>query len=298
MNATIGEALRQAARCLTEQGVVEARPAAEVLLADLLVLPRSSLYLDAHCPLTVAQYTQYMARVTRRLHGEPVQYITGCQEFWSLSFAVTPDVLIPRPESELLVEHGARYVRQWCNTWPQEIPLLLDVGTGSGNLAISLAHTLRHSRVWGIDIALPALRVAQRNAARLGVATQVHWVCGDLVTSWRSAGAGCALCVANLPYVTTAEWRQLPREIRDYEPASALLGGDSGLDLIRRLVVSSPTILAPGGTLLLEVGWQQAAAVVELIRQLGQFQALGIYQDFAGIERIVWASMPVATVRR
>jgi release factor glutamine methyltransferase len=166
------------------------------------------------------------------------------------------------------------------------------VGTGSGCVAISLAHALPQSRGWGSDLVLRALHVARRNAHRLGVAARVAWVCGDLLTPFQAGRPGVALCVANLPYVTLAEWQQLPREIRDYEPRHALVGGRDGLDLMRRLVATSPEILAPGGTLLLEVGWQQAAAVVEIVRQRGQFQAVGVFQDLAGIERIVWANMP------
>jgi release factor glutamine methyltransferase len=292
MSVTLGEALRQAVQRLVAREIAEARPAAEVLLADLLALPRPTLYLEAHRLLTAAQYAAYTARVTRRWHDEPVQYITGHQEFWSLEFEVTADVLIPRPESELLVEHGARSVSQWCAMRPQAVPYVLDVGTGSGALAISLAHALPQSRVWGSDIAPQALRVARRNAHHLGVAVRVQWVCGDLLTPWQASGR-FALCVANLPYVTTAEWQQLPPEIRDHEPPHALLGGgEHGVELIRRLVMASPDILAPGGTLLLEVGWRQATAVVEMVQQTGQFQTVGVWRDFAGIERVVWASVP------
>jgi release factor glutamine methyltransferase len=226
------------------------------------------------------------------LQGEPVQYITGRQEFWSLEFAVDSHVLIPRPESELLVEHGARLAQQWHVTHPQAQLALLDIGTGSGNLAISLAHTLPQAQVWAVDCAFGALQVARRNAQRLGVAEQLHWVCGDLLTAFHMR-AGCfALCVANLPYVTVAEWASLPREIKDHEPSGALWGGKDGLDFIRRLIATSADILAPGGALLLEVGWQQAAAVQQAIQQQGHFCATGVYQDLAGIERVVWAQVP------
>jgi len=291
MNISLGDALRKAVQCLTGHGVVEPRPDAEVLLAHVLMLPRSFLYLEARRLLTAVQYERYMTCLMRRKHGEPVQYITGQQEFWSLEFEVTPDVLIPRPESELLVEHGGRFLAQW-EARQQAAPCFLDVGTGSGCVAISLAHAFPQSRGWGGDIALQALQVARRNAHRLGVLARVGWVCGDLVTSFQGGRACFALCVANLPYVTLAEWHQLPREIRDYEPRHALVGGRDGLDLIRRLVATSPEVLAPGGTLLLEVGWQQAAAVVEIVRQRSQFQAVGVFQDVAGIARIVWANMP------
>jgi release factor glutamine methyltransferase len=292
MSATIQTALREAVRSLEAHAISEARPAAEILLADLLAVTRAHLYLDAHCPLSTTQHDLYRTCLQRRLRGEPVQYITGHQEFWSLEFEVNPHVLIPRPESELLVEHGVRFVQQWRQAQPQYPVEILDVGTGSGNLAISLAYTLPQSRVIGIDIALGALQVARRNGQRLGVAERVTWVGGDLVMPVRHDCQRFALCVGNLPYVAVSEWRQLPREIRDYEPTTALLAGEDGLACIQRLVSASPGLLAPGGTLLLEVGWQQAAAVMEIIRRCGAFQEVGGYRDFAGIERVIWARMP------
>jgi release factor glutamine methyltransferase len=285
-------ALREAVRSLEAHAIPEARPAAEVLLADLLAVTRAHLYLDVHCPLSTTQHALYITRIQRRLHGEPVQYITGHQEFWSLEFEVNSHVLIPRPESELLVEHGVRFVHQWQKAQPQHPLEILDVGTGSGNLAISLAHSLPQSRVTGIDIALGALQVARRNGQRLAVAERVTWVGGDLVTPIHPACRRFALCVGNLPYVSVTEWEQLPREIRDYEPTTALLAGEDGLACIKRLVIASPGLLAPRGALLLEVGWQQAAAVMEIVRQCGAFQEVGGFRDFAGIERIVWARMP------
>ena len=291
MSTTIRTALREAVRCLEAHHILEARPAAEVLLADLLAVTRASLYLDAYCPLSTTQQDLYTTRIKRRLLGEPVQYITGRQEFWSLEFEVNPHVLIPRPESELLVEHGVRFVSKWWEA-QGDLPLeILDVGTGSGNLAISLAHALPQSRVMGIDIVLGALQVARRNGQRLGVAERLTWICGDLMTPLRLDCRRFALCVANLPYVTAAEWVQLPREIRDHEPSQALLGGEEGLELVRRLVAASPGILAPQGGLLLEVGWQQATAVIDMVRQCSYFQDVGGFRDFAGIERVVWARM-------
>jgi release factor glutamine methyltransferase len=292
MTVTIKTALREAVRRLEAHAIPEARPAAEVLLADLLAVTRAYLYLDAHCLLSTTQHDLYLTRLQRRLHGEPVQYITGHQEFWSLEFEVNPHVLIPRPESELLVEHGVRFVHQWQKAQPQHPIEILDVGTGSGNLAISLAYTLPQSRVTGIDIALGALQVARRNGQRLGVAERVTWVGGDLVTPVRQECRRFALCVGNLPYVAVTEWEQLPPEIRDYEPPTALLAGEDGLECIKRLVIASPGVLASGGTLLLEVGWRQAATVMDIIRQCGAFQEVGGLRDFAGIERIVWARMP------
>ena len=291
MSQTIGAALRRAIRCLERHGVSEPRAAAEVLLADILATTRPCLYVEAACPLSTDQHTAYMARLQRRRQGEPVQYITGKQEFWSLEFAVSPQVLIPRPESEVLVAHGVRLAQQWGTAHPQARLAVLDVGTGSGNLGISLAHTLPQVHVWAVDRAYGALQVARQNAQRLGVAERLHWVCGDLVTALQGGRQGFALCVANLPYVTTAEWHSLPREIKDYEPAAALCGGRDGLDLIRRLLAASPEVLAPGGVLLLEVGWQQATAVQDTIQQQRHFSSTGVYHDLAGIERVVWAQV-------
>ncbi|MGQ4809106.1 Release factor glutamine methyltransferase [Candidatus Entotheonellaceae bacterium PAL068K] len=292
MKISIGEALRKAIHYLTQADVAEPRAAAEVLLADLLCLPRSHLYLDAHRPLSPEHQGFYAQRLRRRRRGEPVQYITGRQEFWSLDFEVNAQVLIPRPESELLVVHGARLVRQWCVARPLLLPVVLDVGTGSGNLAISLAWELPHSRVWGIDRAWGALQVARRNAQRLGVADRITWACSDLLTAFQADLRHFTLCMCNLPYVTTVEWQHLAPEIRDYEPPGALLGGRDGLDLIRRVLATSPGSLAPGGSLLLEVGWRHAAMVVNLMWQTGSFRQVEVVRDFAGIERLVWAQVP------
>ena len=291
MSQTLGAALRQAIGCLERHGVSESRAAAEVLLSDLLGTTRPRLYLEAACPLSTDQQAAYLGRLQRRLRGEPVQYITGKQEFWSLEFAVSPHVLIPRPESEVLVEQGTRLAQQWCTTHPHARLAILDVGTGSGNLAISLAHTLPQAHVWAVDRAYGALQVARQNGQRLGVAERLHGVCGDLLTAFQDNRRYFALCVANLPYVTMAEWQSLPREIKDYEPPGALCGGRDGLELIRRLIAASPAVLAPGGALLLEVGWQQATAVQETIRLQGHFCSTGVYHDFAGIERVVWAQV-------
>jgi release factor glutamine methyltransferase len=255
----------------------------------LLEKTRPRLYLDAACPLSTEQQAAYMQRLQRRLCGEPVQYITGKQEFWSLEFAVSPHVLIPRPESEILVEQGVRLAQEWWTTHPHTRLAVLDVGTGSGNLAVSLAHTLPQAHVWAVDRAYEALQVARQNAQRLGVAERLHWVCSDLITAFQAGKRYFTLCVANLPYVTTTEWHSLPQEIKDYEPSGALCGGEDGLELIRRLIASGPEVLVSGGVLLLEVGWQQATAVQEISRQQGHFSATGVYHDLAGIERVVWA---------
>jgi release factor glutamine methyltransferase len=292
MSLALRTALQRAARCLQRRQVDEPLADAEVLLADVLTLPRLNLYIDAHRPLSDAQHHAYLAHLCRRMQGEPVQYITGKQEFRSLSFEVNPQVLIPRPESELLVEHGVRWARQWAKRHGESDLRCLDVGAGSGNLGVSLLHELPECRVGAIDSSLAALKVARRNARQLGVADRWFGLCGDLLEPLLPDPSGFAVCVANLPYVTAAEWQALPPHVKDHEPVTALLGGTDGLDVIRRLIATAPDVLASQGVLLLEVGWQQASAAQALAQQTARFEATGVHRDFAGIERVVWARMP------
>ncbi len=292
MRLALRTVLQRAAQCLKQHQVDEPLADAEVLLADVLTLPRLNLYIDAHRPLSDALHHAYLARLCRRMQGEPVQHITGRQEFRSLCFEVNPQVLIPRPESELLVEHGVRWAKQWTKRHGTTNLRCLDVGTGSGNLGISLLHELPECRVCAIDSSLAALKVARRNAHQLGVADRWSGLCGDLVEPLLFDPPRFAVCVANLPYITAAEWQELPPHIKDHEPAAALLGGTDGLDVIRRLVAAVPAVLAPQGMLLLEVGWQQAGAVETLMRQTARFEITGVHRDFAGIDRVVWGRMP------
>ena len=292
MSLALRTVLQRAAQRLKQHQIDEPLADAEVLLADVLTLPRLNLYIDAHRPLSDALHHAYLARLCRRMQGEPVQYITGKQEFRSLSFEVNPQVLIPRPESELLVEHGVRWARQWMKRHGTINLPCLDVGTGSGNLGICLLHELPESRVCAIDSSLAALKVARRNAYQLGVADRWSGLCGDLVEPLRFGPPRFAVCVANLPYVTAAEWQELPQHIKNHEPAAALLGGTDGLGVIRRLIGTVPALLAPQGILLLEVGWKQANAVETLMRQTARFEATGVHRDFAGIDRVVWGRMP------
>jgi release factor glutamine methyltransferase len=264
---------------------------AEVLLADLLMLPRPTPYIDPHRTLTEAQHHAYLAHLCRRMRGEPVQYITGKQEFRSLTFEVDPHVLIPRPESELLVEHGVRWARRWARHGTSGLRCL-DVGAGSGNLGISLLRELPACSAYAVDSSSAALQVARRNARQLGVAARWYGLCGDLVEPFHPDPPRFAVCVANLPYLTDAEWQALPPHIKDHEPATALCGGADGLDVIRRLIAAAPAVLASQGMLLLEVGWQQADVVDALLRQTARFEATGVHQDFAGIDRVVWGRMP------
>lgn len=292
MSVALRTALRCAAQCLEQHQINEPLADAEVLLANVLTLPRLNLYIDAHRPLSKAQHDVYLGHLCRRMRGEPVQYITGRQDFRSLAFEVNPHVLIPRPESELLVEHGVRWAKQWAERNGPINLRCLDVGTGSGNLGVSLLHELPQWRVCAIDSSLAALKVARRNALQFGVIDRWHGLCGDLLAPLPTDSPRFAVCIANLPYVTAAEWQELPPHIKDHEPAAALLGGPDGLDVIRRLIAAVPAMLVPQGMLFLEVGWKQANAVETLMRQTERFEATGVHRDFAAIDRVVWGRLP------
>jgi len=214
--------LQRATRCLERHGVSEPLADAEVLLAHVLALPRLQVHVEALEPLSLPQQQAYRDCIRRRARGEPVQYITGTQEFHSLAFEVNPHVLIPRPESELLVDHGVLAAKRWAQQNEAPRVQCLDVGTGSGNLGISLLQELPAAGVWAIDSSFAALNVAAGNARRLGVADRWQGICGDLVESLHPEPPGFAVCVANLPYVTDAEWQQLPGHVRDFESCRRL----------------------------------------------------------------------------
>jgi release factor glutamine methyltransferase len=283
---TILTLLQWAQTYLQSKGISEPRPGAEVLLAHCLGCNRLDLYLRHDQPLTDDELGCYKRLLKRRLAHEPTQYITGHQEFWSLDFLVSPAVLIPRPETELLVEAileqtkrrepGAGAVR------------ILDVGTGSGILAVVLAKELPQAQVMALDRSWPALQVARKNARRHGVDQQIAWVLGDLVEAL-ALKAHFDVIMSNPPYVATTEWEQLPSDIKNFEPRLALDGGPDGLDVIRVLVPEMQQLLRPEGLLALEVGQGQAEAVKQLLADRGAYSPAEVKLDFQRIGRVVLA---------
>ena len=288
---TILKLLRWTTDYFLEKGVSEPRASAEVLLAHVLGLSRLDLYLRYDQPLAPEELSRFKALMVRRRQGEPVAYLTGHREFWSLDFLVTPGVLIPRPETEILVSAvveaakdslAAQDQRQTISPWGVEI------GVGSGAVVVSLAKELPRITWLALELSAAALAVARDNARRHGVAERLHLVRGDLVSGLKP-GARFALMVANLPYVPRVEWEQLPKDIKDYEPPSALLGGEDGLDLIRVLTRQAHLFLLPGGCLALEVGAGQAERVLELLHQTEAYERLETVADYQGIQRVVRA---------
>jgi release factor glutamine methyltransferase len=281
--------------------VSEPRASAEVLLAHTLGISRLDLYLRYDQPLNPEELARFKALVLRRRAGEPVAYLTGHREFWSLDFRVTPAVLIPRPETETLVAaalEAAKDSQEMVgdltykkSPGPPLSPEPLwgvDVGVGSGAVIIALAKELPRMTWVGLDLSGPALAVAQDNARRHEVAGRLHFLQADLLTALKPRAA-LALLVANLPYVPRAEWERLPREIQAFEPQAALLGGEDGLDLLRSFIQRAHPYVQAGGWVLLEVGDQQAPEVAGLLSATRAYDRIETIPDFHGILRVVRA---------
>ena len=267
---TGGELLRRGTAVLRQAGLEQPRLEAEVLLAHAWGRSREELLIHPEQEVPEAAARQFLALAGQRAGGVPAAYLTSAREFMSLLMAVTPAVLIPRPETEVLVEEVLRWLASRttgaCYSGRGTVfdqPLVADVGTGSGAIAVSLAHYHLAVQVTAIDISEAALEVAAVNAARHGLADRISFLAGDLLAPLLArgdAGAGTAVA-ANLPYIPTAAWDRLPPEVRR-EPRLALDGGGDGLDLYRRLLPQAAAWLAPGGLLACEIGPGQAEVLI------------------------------------
>ncbi|HUK41219.1 MAG TPA: peptide chain release factor N(5)-glutamine methyltransferase [Candidatus Acidoferrales bacterium] len=284
---TVRHALAEAAQFLTHAGIESARLDAEVLLGHALGMERAELYIRRDSALTCDDGKRFQELLARRAKSEPVAYITGHKEFWSLDLMVTPDVLIPRPETELLVELTLAQVAADSPKTPLKI---LDIGTGSGAVAIALAKELPTARIWAVDASAAALIIANSNARRHGVAERIRFLHGNLFDPITELGQSFDFIVSNPPYVLTKEITTLAREIHDWEPKIALDGGPDGLDYYRRIIAQTHEYLAPEGRVLLEIGAEIGAAIAELFARTGGFERTKIYQDYAGKDRVIGTS--------
>ena len=278
---SIARAIVEAAQILRQAGVPEARREAASLLEHLTGHDRTFLITHAESGLAASDVRRLRSLVERRAAGEPLQYITGRQGFYGLEFEVTPDVLIPRPETELLVETALRLLLEI-----EETPLICDVGTGSGCIPISLLHERPDMRAIGLDLSVPALAVAARNAARHNVRERLHLVASDCLNAIDAGQTHFSMLVSNPPYIAEDALLELQREVRDHEPHLALTPGGDGLSLIRRLIKDAPPFLETGGYFLMEIGFDQHEAVRELIDSR-VWELLDIHKDLQGIPRIV-----------
>jgi release factor glutamine methyltransferase len=258
------------------------------------------------------QWEPYYELLQRRRHGEPIQYIIGQTEFYGLPFRVTPDVLIPRPETEHLVEKalelativrgsvtGHDFSRAENRTkedralapegTPSRFPRILDVGTGSGAISVALAHNLPQAQITAVDVSAVAVEVAHANAECNAISSRIRFLQGDLLAS--VAQEQFEIVVSNPPYVPTTDSDTLAVEVRDHEPAIALFAGDDGLDIYRRLIPQAFACLVPGGFIALEIGYGQSASIAALLAAVG-FQQIEFVPDLQSIPRVAYAQRP------
>lgn len=275
--------LARAAAQLERAGITTPQLEAAILLAHALGSDRTHLYARLRHPVGPQYVSAFWHCVQRRLRREPVQYITGVQEFWSMTLQVDRRVLIPRPETEVVVEVAVRLLQLQASR-----PRILDVGTGSGCIAIALAREVPQAEVWATDISPDALVVARANAQRQGVCQQVTFLQGDLCSPVPYEAA-FDLLVANLPYIPHDDLAALQPEVRDWEPRGALDGGRDGLECYRRLIHEGWKVLRSGGWLIIEIGHGQRAAMLDLLGQQPHLTAAACVADYAGLDRVIVA---------
>lgn len=276
MNSAIAEVLREATQVLQNAGVPEARREAGSLLCFVIEKDRTFLIAHAEDELNDQQVDQFRDVIERRAAGEPMQYIAGVQDFYGREFRVTPDVLIPRPETELLVEAALEVSRAET--------LICDVGTGSGCIALTLLCELKNARAVAIDKSPAALEIARFNAVKLSVADRAEFIVSDCFDSLDPREFD--LIVSNPPYVSAGVLAGLQREVRDHEPLIALSPGPDGLSVIRRLLREAPAFLKQDGHLIMEIGFDQGEAIQQFI-DANVWQLLEVRPDLQCIPRIV-----------
>jgi release factor glutamine methyltransferase len=271
---------------LESAGIGSPRLNAEVLLMFTLACDRAYLYAHAERELSADESARYQAALEERARGKPSQYITGHQEFWGLDFLVSPAVLIPRPETEHVIETVLELARHGGQARPLERqPKIVDIGTGSGCIALALAKELPGSEVVAVDISAAALELARANAARLQLDQRVRFVESNLLAGL-APDARFDFVVSNPPYVGSSAPEKVQREVRDFEPRVAVFAGESGLEVYRRLIPQAREHLTPGGWLVMEIGFSMEAAVRGLLEG---WQEVRVTHDLQGIPRVVAA---------
>ncbi len=282
--ATLGDLRRQAGALLRDAGIANAVREADWLLASVLDMPAHVLIVEGARSVAARQAEQVRSLLKRRAAHEPLQYLLGTQEFRGLDIAVTPDVLIPRPETELLVEEALRAASGIAE------PVMADVGTGSGCIAVAIACERPDATVYALDLSGGALAVARSNATRHGACGRIRFIRADLLGAFNGTAAEIFdVFVSNPPYIPEQDVEKLQPEVARYEPRAALAAGPDGLAFYRRLLRETPPLLKPGGRLIMELGYGQAEAVTHLARQDGAFDSVECRKDAAGIDRVLLA---------
>ncbi len=283
---TILKLLKWATAYFESHHIEQPRAASEILLAHTLSVGRVDLYTQYDRPLELKELGVFKEFIQRRIQKEPVAYIVGQKGFWSLDLEVTPDVLIPRPETEVLVETALSIVP------PEPLPKplsILDLGTGSGAIVLALASERAGHRFYGVDCSNKALAVAQNNARRHGVEGAITFLQGNWFEAVEDRRRHFDLIVSNPPYIPNPDFEMLPLEISQYEPRQALDGGPDGLNAIRHIVEQAPAYMTPGGWLLFEIGYNQRASVERLMRASGAYTDFFVIKDYSGFDRVVRA---------
>lgn len=276
---TVLKILEWTAGFLKKRGSSSGRLDAELMLSDLLEMERIQLYAQFDRPLLAEELAAFRARVKRRAAGEPVAYILGHQAFWTLELVVDRRVLIPRPDTETLVRVALKKLAG------KENPKVVDIGTGSGAIALSIAAERADAQVLATDLSAEALEVARMNAAANGLEGRVRFAVADVFEGLEEAEFPRTMIISNPPYIGERERGDLSRGVVDFEPAEALFSGEEGFDMIRRLIVESPARLEPGGYLLLEIGYAQGEEARRLLEE-GGFEAVEIVKDYGGNDRV------------
>ena len=277
--------LHDGSALLSSAGIETARLDAELLLCHVLGCSREQLVLAAREPLGATDRHAFQSLLSRRLAREPVAYITGMREFWSLDFHVTQDVLIPRPETELLVEAALRLSAEFCGEARLRV---VDVGTGSGAIAVTLAAEMPDAEIYAIDISARALAVARENALRHGLAGNIRFVRGDLFDAGGLPG-NFHLILSNPPYVPAAEIDALQPEVSRWEPRQALDGGADGLDFYRRIAAAAWRRLVSDGAVILETAAGSGRCAAALFESNAGYRQVRLVDDYAGNERLIVA---------
>jgi len=289
---TIGDLLKVTGDFLHQKGIDSPRPSAEILLAHHLGVERIDLYLHLDKPLHEGEVTGYRALIRRRLKREPLQYITGRQEFWSMEFSVGPGALIPRPESELLVEEALRLLRDFDDPGKAG-PRILDLGTGSGALVLALGKELPKASLWASDVSEEALRFARENAKRHGLDRRIEFLRGDLFSPLKERGLTFDLIVTNPPYIASEGVEKLMPEVSAYEPRVALDGGPGGMAVIQRIIREAWGYLNPRGWLLVEMDPEQTQTALALIERIEHYGERRRTLDYTRRYRVVIAQKAV-----
>ena len=284
---TVIDLLKETQAYFAKCGIASPRLDAELLLAHCLQIERIKLYLDFEYQLTADELARFRELVRRRGKREPVAYITGYKEFWSLRLSVTPDVLIPRPDTEVLVDETVKMMKLRITGCACRI---LDIGTGSGAIALSLARELPEAEIVALDLSSEALKVAQANARSCDLVGRIGFICGDSLRAVPDGERFDAI-VSNPPYIACADIEKLEPEIKNFEPRLALDGGSDGLDFYRAWIPHMHCYLKANSFVALEIGAMQGQAVTELFISQGMYGDVRIIKDYANKQRVVLAQM-------